>query len=250
VSGRSNISNQQITFEHLAWAAIFFGAGEPERKSYLKIVCSSGFPKRAINDPDHLTFDEVKSELVKFLQTWGGMRIPKKERVDRIAKDLVKAFIAVAPIFRQLHACRLETLELTDNLKSEIEDTYRALRMPGLGPTGVSKVLHVLNPALFVMWDAEIRQHYKKCGVITSDKPAEYVKFLDHMYGLAQDVIEDASRLGVDDPACFLSHKLNIHPSLTLAKFIDEYNYMRFTRKATIPPSWHPDKEQDIHASF
>lgn len=42
------------------------------------------------------------------------------------------------------------------------------------------------------------------------------------------------------DPANYLSIQMNYSPYKTMAKYLDEYNWVTITKKAPVPPSWHP----------
>jgi len=63
-------------------------------------------------------------------------------------------------MFRGLRFDKLEEAEL-ERLKPIIVDFFnRFARMRSIGFTGASKLLHLLAPKFFVMWDAEIRKYY------------------------------------------------------------------------------------------
>lgn len=89
--------------------------------------------------------------------------------------------------------------------------------------TGASKVLHMLNPELFVMWDERIRAGYS-----SSISARSYAKeFLVRIQKVINKAIREAEA------------QLNLHQNLaieklcqcghTLAKVIDEYNYVKYT---------------------
>jgi hypothetical protein len=101
---------------------------------------------------------------------------------------------------------------------------------PRKGLTAASKFLHVVNPELFVMWDAFIRPGW---GITSA--PAElnppvsaYARvYLPRMQMLARRVLREyAERHGVSvaDAQAGLCP-----PGCTLAKLVDEYGYARFT---------------------
>ena len=103
-----------------------------------------------------------------------------------------------------------------------------------LGPTATSKILHVLRPDVFVMWDAPIREFYGLDGSFRSYqlfnstmrertmnlmKPV-FVRFRSH------DSVECrlhallCNRLGCNHPRL-----------LSLTKLIDEYNWVTITNR-------------------
>lgn len=77
-----------------------------------------------------------------------------------------------------------------------------------LGPTGASKVLHILKPGLFVMWDSKIRTNYKN-----SEPGKYYLKFMKK------------ERNKIKDFKKFKKYKEK------LPKLLDEYNYVEKHRK-------------------
>jgi hypothetical protein len=90
------------------------------------------------------------------------------------------------------------------------------------------------------MWDEAIRKHARLRAVDAADG---YAEFLNKMRIVGKSVVEDfqVSHSGEKNgPAIFLSKKLGLDPPLSLAKFIDEYNWITVTRQAEVPPKWHP----------
>jgi hypothetical protein len=176
--------------------------------------------------PDlHMTID--------FLNRWGNCRMAKQKRR--------KLRIALERLPRSIRS--LPSLEADQDLDSEAErlviKCYSVLRNV-VGPTAVSKILHLTNPRFFVMWDEAIREDARLRAVNTADG---YLEFLNKMRSVGKCVVEDF-RVSYSDekkgPAIFLSKKLGLHPPLSLAKFIDEYNWITVTRQAEVPPKWHP----------
>ncbi len=84
----------------------------------------------------------------------------------------------------------------------------RLSKVKGVEYTGGSKVMHLLNPRLFLIWDAAMRKHYGYDGTDAND-------YLEYHKRLQRDVrsIKWHSR------------------AKTLPKAIDEYNYITITEK-------------------
>jgi hypothetical protein len=105
------------------------------------------------------------------------------------------------------------------------------------GSTATSKTLHIINPNLFTMWDDEIRY---QCGFIIGSG-SDYLKFSKEIRKVSEGLINESNeRYGTGDPALFLSQRLNINPSFSLLKFIDEFNWLTHTRKLSRPADWVP----------
>jgi hypothetical protein len=120
-----------------------------------------------------------------------------------------------------------------------VAQAYRCLRN-AVGPTAVSKVLHLIAPGSLMMWDDAIRQD--QLPQLRAVENADgYVKFLGKMRIMARNVTSDfETSHGSNEPASYLSEKLGLLPPLSLAKFIDEYNWLTITKQAKVPPIWHP----------
>lgn len=89
--------------------------------------------------------------------------------------------------------------------------------------TAAAKILHTIKPDLFVMWDSYIRPGYGALGL--GDHYAR--SFMPRMQSLLRCAIDQSARAEhiTQDEAverlCQCGH--------TLAKVVDEYNYVKFT---------------------
>ena len=97
--------------------------------------------------------------------------------------------------------------------------------------TGASKILHIINPDLFVMWDGAIRSGYicKLQGKLEKKDWIWYTEYLCEMQQLAKCVVEQAkaNEQHHSDKIAIASLTGCKH---TLAKVLDEYNFMKFTK--------------------
>jgi hypothetical protein len=94
-----------------------------------------------------------------------------------------------------------------DEIKDTVMKIYSKLsKVMGVEYTGASKVMHLLNRELFVMWDTDTR---KKYGFHMADE-TDYFNFLKLMQEKVKDI------------------EWNM-PNKTLAKAIDEYNQVNIT---------------------
>ena len=167
--------------------------------------------------------------LVRYVNQW-GCRIPQS-KTDGIAS----AVAAAMPYLEPLSASALEFNDLRCSTLDVVERAYDALtKADGVGPTAASAILTALNPQLFVSWGKGIREAY-----FPNDKPngATYSQFLTIMRMAALSVAADArSQHGIEDPAGQLSAELSINPPFSLAKFIDEYNWITLEREMAYQP--------------
>jgi len=136
------------------------------------------------------------------LATWNVSRFRFMVSDNRNLANLVKGLEVCAPLFEGI---KDETFQNTDfdEVKESVEKIYTTLSaVKGVEYTGASKVMHLLNRNLFVMWDAYIRGAY---GLGNSGK--DYVDFLKQMQQEFKSIIWDV-------------------PGKTLTKAIDEFNYV------------------------
>jgi len=146
--------------------------------------------------------------------------------------SLLAAFRSIVPNLQSLVGARLAGADFDGETGDHADAAFTAVvgANPRKGLTAASKFLHVVNPELFVMWDAFIRPG---CGITSS--PGElnppvsaYARvFLPRMQLIVRRVLREyAERHGVTVPE---AETALCPPGCTLAKLVDEYNYARFT---------------------
>jgi hypothetical protein len=163
------------------------------------------------------------SALIGYVNQW-GCRIPRHK------SEYIAA--AVGNAARYLEPMAASSLEFDDLRCSTLDVVERAFdcltEANGVGPTGASAILTVLNPQLFVSWGEGTRTAY-----FPQDRPngATYSQFLTVMRMAALSIVADSrSQHSIDDPAGVLSAQLGIDPPFSLAKFVDEYNWVTLER--------------------
>ncbi|MFB3888314.1 MAG: hypothetical protein ACE14S_02415 [Candidatus Bathyarchaeia archaeon] len=158
---------------------------------------------------------EMSSMLRLFLLKWGRMgRVVGTLGCERIASKLRE----MAPRLSEFRHLTIATSDL-DRFSRTASDVYEDLlntewkskkgRTKRVGPTATSKVLHIVAPDFFVMWDRSIRRYYG-----FRDDGREYVRFLTIMkcwLEKLQPVIAELSATHQRSPA----------------KLIDEYNWLK-----------------------
>lgn len=100
------------------------------------------------------------------------------------------------------------------------------------GATATSKVMHMVNPDFFMMFDDKIREHY---GCFANANG--YVNFMWRMQKLGKEIIESYSNeFGINEDTakekvCEMCCNNWVIPKewTTLPKLIDEFNYSRYT---------------------
>lgn len=153
----------------------------------------------------------VKRVFKPFLIQWGmmsrtlGRKKFKWTRLGRTLRKLENHFKALRDI--NFLDVKFEDKEISEN----IQKVYLELsKIKHVGPTAASKILHLANPEIFVMWDEKIRDMYNVRGTATG-----YLEFLSKNQRLLKDVFNKKE--------CYeLRLKFG---NKTLAKLIDEFNW-------------------------
>jgi len=129
----------------------------------------------------------------KYLFEWGGMaRVYPKNIQKNVFAMFLKEIPVILKRFNEPFDSALvsPTFEVkTGKMKKLYEDlcelhVLRKKRIVRIGPTATSKILHLLFPDLFVIWDNEVVRKRQKYGT-TAD---EYLRYLSDKRELLQTV--------------------------------------------------------------
>jgi len=162
-----------------------------------------------------LSDDEVCSILRPYLLQWGKMgRVLGHKGCRRTAcklKEIEHKFHA----FQNLSLATIDIYQKSD----EIEKLYNEIlnaewesekgRTKRVGPTATAKVLHLIVPDLFMIWDRKIRVDYG-----FGDSGKEYVRFLINMQNWIKEL----------KPAL---EKMQKEYGKASTKIIDDYNWIK-----------------------
>lgn len=198
-------------------------------------------------DISKLEVRHVKEIIKVFLFVWGQMGRTISRVNDSEWEQLAKALRDKSALFQKLHNESLLTVNLeASQVKEAIKEIYNAIKVKFIGPTAVSKILHLLNPELFVMWDEAIRRKiYNVSGTAEG-----YLNFLREVKRKVEEMISNETRRTgrskeeIIEKICseLPSEKLGEkYTRKTLAKLIDEYNMWLAHQKS---------KEENIESAF
>ena len=170
--------------------------------------------------------------MIEFANSWGSRIRRSYDNVQRISDELRQQM----PTLNLLKRNTLLDVRFDESTCELIAELFNRLAYDkGYGKygrhmyTGTSKILHAaVNRCLFVMWDDCIRSEYG-CDVVGEASGKEYAHyFLPEMQRLAECAIsqmrekEERSRADAIESLTLCGH--------TLAKVLDEYNYVKFTQ--------------------
>ena len=167
-----------------------------------------GFPRAAAAPEMH---PESAAEIIALLNRWACRlsteRAPHALEAWLRAHDLKEvAPLTISAPELPNHAHELGALH---------DDLIAHMHVGGvnsMGDAAASKTLYVLQPALFVMWDKEIRR----------SAPEGYGSYLLQMHELARRLTDEAP---AEDVEGYLQELLGYSQRKTLAKYLDEYNW-------------------------
>jgi hypothetical protein len=232
-----------MSWNDFLWALFYYKAiGGDE--AYFKLVSNTQF-KTILNSPRRsFTNDFVEKCLIKFLNKWNT-------RIDsnRVKTELTIVLKQIKPFVAKLNKYKIASVNFEDKIvidgrRDNIENFcsklfYQVDDITGIGPTATSKILHVLIPSLFTMWDKSIfDEFHHRYAKITFDGQG-YIIFLRELQHLISNLIPNPS-LGEQSIEKYVALKLQYQHPKTLAKLIDEYNWITITKKIQVPPVWHP----------
>ncbi|MFH1455768.1 MAG: hypothetical protein ABIF40_02355 [archaeon] len=152
------------------------------------------------------------------LATWNSRCFNTAKNKAKILSKLELALKTTEPLFKQLKNKKFATADFS-KIKRQIKRIYSSFsKIKGIEYTGASKVMHLLNPELFVMWDNAIRnksqvsEKNRKRHTHFKNTADGYLEFLDYMQKRYNGI-----KKGVK--------------GRTLAKCIDENNYIIYSKK-------------------
>lgn len=240
---------ETLTFEKLSWAAFLarsFGDLGPD--AYMSVYSDLSFRDGLIFNPSSIRNEDVCDKLIRgFLNKWRS-RFPNTQES---ANAILQALQHSNSLIRETYKFVIESVDFDEiitigtyqiSVSEAIERIFNSVaNCYGFRTTAGAKIMGIINPSLFVMWDDSIAFRYlsKETDHIFSGQG--YVLFLKNMQQLARQCISDFHLIVAGtDPAKFLSDKLHVTPSVPLAKYLDEYNWVTITKNVRVPPKWHP----------
>lgn len=131
------------------------------------------------------------------------------------------------------------TIDFSDSVKKSISEIFNKLasytirRRNRFEAVGTSKILHVIIPGLFVMWDTAIRKGI--LGPRNEYRGSEYVyEFLPKMQKFAKQFLDTYIRENGGDYESASRQISQMAGGYTLAKLLDELNFRVFTKRKTL----------------
>lgn len=160
---------------------------------------------------------------------------PLRARMQASASHILCALQKILPDLNKLQGKTILDVDLDERIDEEcanhlVERCFDELAYcgPRNEATGASKIMHIVNPNLFVMWDSAIRGGYGESEYAQT----RYANFLRRTQRLAKYAIEQVmEKEGLSHDSAIDSLKCHGR-SHSLAKILDEYNFVKFTRNS------------------
>jgi hypothetical protein len=162
-----------------------------------------------------------------FLVSWGGLaRVVGRKDLDWSL--LGQALRSLEKEFAEIRNKGFLTIDFNDEKISYALKTIYGrldpLRYFG-SPTTISKVLHLLNPEIFVMWDRDIRKMYKTHNTRVRENPEGYLEFLKDVQKELLEALNERSRTSGKTLNEVEREIRDRYRWKTIAKIADEYNW-------------------------
>lgn len=193
---------------------------------YFGAIERLGDVRKNLNKVDDV--QHVRRVIKPFLIQWGMMgRTVGRKGLDW--KKLGETLRSLENDFDVLRNRRFLTIDFNErNVSIAIKNIFSRIRsIPYIGGhTSTPKIMHLLNPEIFVMWDEDIRKSYQERNSRITDSPRGYLEFLKQTQEELMRSIrgrQERTGRGLDEVETEIRSK---YKNKTLARIIDEYNWM------------------------
>lgn len=174
------------------------------------------------NTPD-LSINEIKF-LFNFIKSWDRFFQGDIDLFREIYKE-------VFPTLQKLKSERIEYVNLTKELTTEIRNIFDKVAnctiINRYESTDASKILHTILPEFFVMWDDRIKEKTVNGG---GNGAVYAIRFLPKIQSDLREAIGTCMRERDVSREEAIKYICDSCDGKTLAKLVDEYNYMKYTK--------------------
>ena len=178
---------------------------------------------------------KTPDDVAAFLKEWN-----RRVRID--PNKLRQAIVNSKPMLEQLRGLNIVSVDFNGSIDVDgrvkplcdiIANLFEIFSVVSEGRrnyTGASKILHVLAPTLFVMWDDTIRCAYG-CRIKKEEGAGEkYFKFLNRVQKEARQAVNSycsEHKCGAKESIERIREELYQGGFHTIARLVDEFNYQK-----------------------
>ena len=226
------------TWDEFAWAVFYYGVISRDitgQSDYLELTRQTQFLQDLRTNPNRLRDDDIQQCVIGgFLNRWRC----RVENSSVAADSIQRTLQSLVPYLRALNNLSIQSIQfnnpvIVDNnnmtISQVIEYCYTQVRNIGhnFGPTATSKLLHILQPDLFVMWDDAILKRYKNINGQISDSGRGYITYLkmmkrlaNHIHTVFQNAVLTPPAQASQDPASYLNAQTGVQSSKNHGKIL------------------------------
>jgi len=178
-----------------------------------------------------LNKDHVDEIIMPFLVTWGQMARSISQVEEKDWNGLVEKLRKQKSNLDHLNKWKLLDITFDNETKEAIKSLYGAVQVKYVGPTSVSKILHLLAPEVLPIWDDQLRGKRPK-GYEVKATPEGYVKYMEKMQEIAVKFFPHGADQVIQDISKHLTQgREEILEAKTVAKLIDEFVWTKCHEK-------------------
>ena len=164
----------------------------------------------------------------------------------KLAETVLATIDRLQPDITVLLASSITDIDIEDRaLIDSIGRIYAELTtIQGLWITGASKIAHLLNDRLLPICGLDVIEHFQKISTGQTFDHRIWLKQIKHDAHLVIDDFHQSNHPS-DTLEKYLSNKLGYQEkgvTKSVVKYLDEYYWLKYVEKITLPPNWVPDQ--------
>ena len=179
-----------MKFHDLAWAALLYYYKSSGDRRYVKLFRDTTFLSRLRQAPWDVPYEEFEAKVIFGFISSVGLRLPSVRGEDNLLTQITELYPSTSSLEdKSLHDCELSNEELLNSIR-QIYDRFHTV--PGFWLTGISKIAHVLNDALFVTINLGTSSNFGLLG-----ETEDLIKWMRIAQKSAKEVIEEFYTMGI-----------------------------------------------------
>jgi len=201
------------------------------QQDYVRLVLE---PRNVWENLAIITRKNVENIVIEFLRRW---KIRNTRRIDQEKlRETLRNLGEYSKLLRQTELLDLDFVEEIGEFsaRSLIKKMYDQIdNVHGVGATSTSKILHDQSFSVFMIWDRK-----ERLGYGCAENSVGYLRFLFESRIILRSIIESYQ----EKHGCSLEiaeesilNQANTERKMSLTKLLDQYNFMKFTRKSNLP---------------
>jgi len=149
--------------------------------------------------------------------------------------NFLEIYKAIFTLLKKFEHTTIIGVDFSDEIKNSISVIFDEIancpRTRRFESTDTSKILHAIIPNLFVMWDDKIRK-----AIVGEEKRGRCYafEFLPKMQKSAKEYLDSYIKENGGEYGTATLQISKIADNYSLAKLIDEYNYVRYTKRKSL----------------